>query len=480
MPPDVSGFEQFAILRALGDRLRTLGLNSESVGAVARIGGRTLDPLAGPMRRYHLRKRSDLLARAMRLFVFADRVSVEEASEVLGDVPFDRLLASGIVVREAGDDIRSPFLLNCIGALYVLCDDLAHGDDAVMGVSNTTADLCRAAGSSSVMERALDLGCGAGAAALTLAARCETVVATDINPRAIVFTRANALLNGIENIDARVGDMFAPVAGETFDLIVSQPPFVPQPAGAAAATYLYGGRRGDELPLRLLRELPPHLAEGGRAIVLVDWPMVDGDPIDLRVRKALGEHALSVLILSAPPSDLDEWASSHAFLEERSVDERFERRALLRRSHFDEMSIHALRLTFNVIVETAPPNVWTRSVEILPTSRALVHGGHIDALVATSSLLQASDAELLAAQLRLTPGAELVERAGRVRVVFRDLLPPIELSRGAAMLATAASSAPSVRHAIAEVSSRVGDGDMTAQMLAGVRQALALAVLQLA
>lgn len=478
MLPDVNRFDQPEILRALGEHFRVIGLDSNSVRPIARVGERTLEPLAAPMRRYHLRKRSDVLAHAMRLFVFSDRLTRAEAEDALGDLGLDRVLGTGLVILdpEHGDAVRSPFLLNCIGPLYVLCDHLAQGEEAVMGVSNTTADLCRAAGSNAVMERALDLGCGAGAAALTLSARSDVVIATDINPRAIVFTRANALLNGLDNIEARVGDLFAPVAGEKFDLIVSQPPFVPQPEGAPAATYLYGGRRGDELPRRLLRDLPPHLARGGRAIVLVDWPVVGGDEIQARARNALADDTLSMLLLSAPPGDLDEWASAHAFLEERTVDDRFERRAVMRRSHFDELNIEALRLTFNVIVNNGQG--FSRTVDILPTSRALLHGAHLDALIEATALLARSDDELLAARLRLAPGAEIVERGGHVRVVFRDLLPPVEVSRGAAMLATAANSAPSVRHAIAELSAQVGDGDMSAQMLVGVRQALALAVLQ--
>jgi methylase of polypeptide subunit release factors len=121
------------------------------------------------------------------------------------------------------------------------------------------------------------------------------------------------MLNGLTNVDARVGDMFAPVAGEVFDLIVSQPPFVPQPEGAADATFLYGGRRGDELPLRLFRELPPHLAERGRAIVLVNWPVVEGDTLDGRVRAQMGNE-LSLLQLVAPAADLDDWCALMAFL----------------------------------------------------------------------------------------------------------------------------------------------------------------------
>lgn len=476
MLPDVSAFERLdpSLFRALGARLRALGLNADAVAPVARICDRMLDPLAAPLRRYQLRKRTDVLAHAMRLFVFGDEVTAGEARGVLGELPLEALLDGGVVVAAGDGLVACPFLLNCMGALYVLCDDLAHGDEAVMGVSNTTADLCRAVRSDRPLARALDLGCGAGAAALALATRGQVVIATDINPRAIVFTQINALLNGFDNIDPRVGDMFAPVAGETFDLVVSQPPFVPRPEGAAAATFLYGGPRGDELPLRLLRELAPHLAPGGRAVVLIDWPVVKGDPIEARVRGAAPE--LSALLLTAPPEDLDNWSAAHAFLEERAIDERYVQRALLRRAHFDRMEIDALRLTFNVFVNDGKR--WVRSVDILPASRAGVQESHIDALLATSAQLQSSDDELLGARLRLPSGAEIIERGGRVRVVFRELLPPIDLSRGAAMLATSIDGAETVADGLAKLAAQLGGGPTPAQMLAGVRQALSLDVLQ--
>ncbi len=474
MLPDVSRFDRVdpELFRALGARLRAIGLNAEAVTPIARVCSGMLDPLAAPLRRYHARKRDDVVGHAMRLFMFGDALPAFEARGVFGELPLEAFLEGGLLVP-AGDLVRSPFGINVMSSLYVLCDDLVHGDEAVMGVSNTTADLCRAVRSDRRLDRALDLGCGAGAAALSLAARCREVIATDINPRAIVFTRINALLNDLNNIVPRVGDMFAPVAGETFDLVVSQPPFVPQPEGAAAATFLYGGRRGDELPLRLLRELTPHLSSGGRAVVLIDWPVVAGDPIEARVRGAAPE--LSALLLSAPPEDLDQWSAGHAFLEERAVDERYAARATLRRQHFERMEIEALRLTFNVLVNDGKH--WARTVEILPASRAAVQEAHIDTLLATSELMLAPDAVLLAARLRLPAGAEIVERGGRARVVFRELLPPIDLSRGAAMLAAAVASAETVEQGLGKLAAQLGAGT-PAQMLAGVRQALSLDVFQ--
>src|SRR5207245_2512325 len=67
--------------------------------------------------------------------------------------------------------------------------------------------------------------------ASVLAARAGAhVVATDIVPEAVEAIRGNATLNGV-SVDARLGDCYAPVRGERFDLICSNPPQMPAPSG---------------------------------------------------------------------------------------------------------------------------------------------------------------------------------------------------------------------------------------------------------
>src|SRR5439155_227366 len=80
-------------------------------------------------------------------------------------------------------------------------------------------------------ERMLELGAGLGLAAVLAAKTGATVVATDVVPGAVTAVRANAALNGVE-VDARLGDCYAPVTGERFDLVCSNPPQMPTPPGA--------------------------------------------------------------------------------------------------------------------------------------------------------------------------------------------------------------------------------------------------------
>ena len=75
--------------------------------------------------------------------------------------------------------------------------------------------------------RVLDLCTGSGAIAVALAKElpAATVIATEISPEAVAVAKQNAARNNV-SVDVRLGDLFAPVAGEKFDLIVSNPPYI--------------------------------------------------------------------------------------------------------------------------------------------------------------------------------------------------------------------------------------------------------------
>ena len=75
----------------------------------------------------------------------------------------------------------------------------------------------------------LDLGTGTGVQALLAARHSEQVIAVDVSSRALAFARFNAQLNGIKNIEFIKGDLFEPIEGQTFDLIISNPPFLISP-----------------------------------------------------------------------------------------------------------------------------------------------------------------------------------------------------------------------------------------------------------
>jgi len=150
------------------------------------------------------------------------------------------------------------------------------------------------------IDRALDLGTGCGIQALHLARHARTVVATDTSERALRLAGFTATLNGATNIEFRLGSLFEPVAGETFDRIVSNPPFVITPRRPGVPEYEYrdGGLVGDDLVASVVRGAGEHLAPGGVAQLLGNWETSgDGDGLE----RALGWAD------AGAPGGLDAW-----------------------------------------------------------------------------------------------------------------------------------------------------------------------------
>src|SRR5204863_2234410 len=116
------------------------------------------------------------------------------------------------------------------------------------------------------------LGAGLGLAAVVAARAGATVVATDVVPAAVDAVRMNAALNGV-SVDARLGDCYAPVAGERFDLVCSNPPQMPTPPGPdredAVAAADNGGPDGWALLDRIIAGAPEHLAPRGHLLFTI-------------------------------------------------------------------------------------------------------------------------------------------------------------------------------------------------------------------
>jgi release factor glutamine methyltransferase len=124
------------------------------------------------------------------------------------------------------------------------------------------------------VARVVDLGTGSGAIALAIASERPSarVVATDASAGALAVARANAAACGLAGrVEFRPGDWFAPLAGECFDLVVSNPPYIAagdphlgqgdlrhEPASALAS-----GPDGLDAIRAIAAEAPGHLVAGG-------------------------------------------------------------------------------------------------------------------------------------------------------------------------------------------------------------------------
>ncbi|HVB08786.1 MAG TPA: methyltransferase [Bacillota bacterium] len=117
--------------------------------------------------------------------------------------------------------------------------------------------------------RVLDIGAGCGVQGLLGVPDPEASVLVDIEPRAVQYCALNAELLGRDGrVRCVLGDMYAPVAGERFDLIASLPPYVPVPQGVPYSGVANGGPDGLGILRRLVGGAAAHLRPGGRLVVL--------------------------------------------------------------------------------------------------------------------------------------------------------------------------------------------------------------------
>jgi len=112
----------------------------------------------------------------------------------------------------------------------------------------------------------LDMGTGSGVCALFAARHGAHVVGVDVSPAAVRCARLNAALNQLEDrIDVRLGDLFEPVAGRRFDLVLFNPPFLI----GAPRDHRDAAWRSEDAARRFAATLSDHLVPGGAALVLL-------------------------------------------------------------------------------------------------------------------------------------------------------------------------------------------------------------------
>lgn len=258
-----------------------------------------------PAERALARAGGSRLATLAELFVLGRPVGRDAAAEALPALGLDDAAGLGLIRQE--DDVIAPAVdlrpyafVDALGAAewWIVSDlgELALGgalpEDHVLGVGGASMTL-----SGLMLQRpvrsALDLGTGCGIQALHASRHAERVVATDISERALRLAALNAELNGIDGIEFRLGSMFEPVAGEAFDHIVSNPPFVitPRTEGVPAYEYRDGGMVGDALVAAFVAGCGDHLNPGGVAQLLGNWEYRDTADALERVRGWVDDSA---------------------------------------------------------------------------------------------------------------------------------------------------------------------------------------------
>jgi methylase of polypeptide subunit release factors len=230
----------------------------------------------------------------VRLFLLQQPVPHARVADVL---PVEDCLESGWLTRVGGDEVAATVDIRPYGGPegedWFIVSDLGCAVGGAGGIGSREEGVVLGVGGASMtlagitvrmpVDSALDLGTGSGIQALHAAQHATRVTATDLNPRALHITALTLALSGAPAADLREGSLFEPVADdETYDLIVSNPPFVISPG--ARLTYRDGGMGGDDLCRTLVQEAGDRLNEGGVAQFLANWQHVEGEDWQDRLR----------------------------------------------------------------------------------------------------------------------------------------------------------------------------------------------------
>ncbi|GAA1688504.1 class I SAM-dependent methyltransferase [Kribbella yunnanensis] len=275
-----------------------LGAGYTVEGVAARLGAQADGALGRNETTLAVRRTGsgDALDTMIRLFLLQQVVPKELVDKAFPGID---LVALGIVSGEkAVLDIR-PFAED--DQQWWVVADLTPGldgrrepmrSDYVLGIAPASLSLVHLTVPINA-ERALDIGTGCGIQSLHLANRVNQIVATDVNPRALELARATAALNRID-LDVRTGSLFEPVAGERFDLIISNPPYVISPPDSQL-TYRETSFAGDSLVQQLVQQAPQHLTDGGWCQLLANWTCVRGQDWRDRLATWTGDRSAWVV-----------------------------------------------------------------------------------------------------------------------------------------------------------------------------------------
>jgi SAM-dependent methyltransferase len=396
-------------IRRLHDVLADQGYGEP--GLADTLGSATLPTWRSPDCAYfrYLTRRGRPLDSLMRLFLLSIPVSLDEAHVALAS-PLDTWARAGLIAVDQ-NQARGLVRIVAFRNLLLACDALElQGSsaqlDGVIGVTDSTAALA-----DFVIPRqsraTLDLGTGTGVLALLVAAHSQRVCGIDLSPRAIEFARFNAHLNACSTpIEFLEGDGFNPVCGRSFDLIVSNPPFILSPD--CRYHYRDSGKPADSFVHRLIETAPDFLNEGGFCQLVCQWAHVAGEDWEERLAgwfAATGCDAWAMTVQVETAADYARtWITQTEHPDAEQSDRLFERWL----AYYQQERIEAVSTGLITLQKVSGKKNWVRFED--SSARASgPFGADIALGFELNSLLEtiASDEALLNCRLRVAPRVRL-------------------------------------------------------------------------
>ena len=342
----------------------------------------------------------------VRLFLLGVPVSEDAAKAALGALGVEGFAEAGLVTCHARGIVaclRLTPIAMCGTELVVAHDPPgpSAGPDRVLGVG-PTAEALAALTIRLPSRRGLDLGCGGGVQALLLAGHVDEVVASDVSGRATRYCAFNGALNGVSNLECRLGDRYEPVEGDQFDIIVSNPPFIISPE--RSLLFRDSGLPLDEMARSVVRGSAAHLAPMGYAHVMASWPHVPGETWYERVHgwvEGLGCDAWALQIeRQSPDGYARRWLSHGGAVDPAAYDRWLD--------SYERNDIEGFGYGLVTMRRVSHRASWWRHDEVPAVLLGQAAAGLRAGFEAADWLLaHEDDGGLLAARLRLAEGARL-------------------------------------------------------------------------
>src|SRR5215471_9258213 len=299
----------------------------------------------------------------IKLFVLDQWVAEDEVRNAVAPLEARDLRSLGLVEETPGKGVRACVRLSGYRNLVLAHDtyDEQLGElrpDHVLDVNPTSVTL-----TSLTVRRhartALDVGTGSGVLALLAAQHADRVIATDTNERALNMAAFNARLNGVDNIEWRLGSLFEPVEGCRFDLIVCNPPYVISPDSRYA--FRDSGRRGDAICAEIAGRLSQYLEDGGFASMLCNWTLERDEEWSSPLRRWISASGCDAWLLRSKTHDPLTYA---AFWNRSPKRERYEQALDRWTEYCRSLDIAAIGMGAIILRRTSRERTWIRADDL--------------------------------------------------------------------------------------------------------------------
>lgn len=205
----------------------------------------------------------------IKLFYLGESI-VNIRETVKDDLLIYDLLAEHLIIIEGEGYIFNHHRIIPYMGLYIIIDAIENridneyvwfGEDSIF-LSNILPY--------QIEGKVLDMCTGSGVQALILGSRGMHVKAIDLNPKAVATARQNIIMNNLEDkIEVLEGNLFEVLGDETFDLIVSNPPFLPMLSNTNNIYYYAdGGEDGLNIIRIIVEESNKYLSQNGKMMII--------------------------------------------------------------------------------------------------------------------------------------------------------------------------------------------------------------------